>query len=1185
MDDVDQGLSGVGRPGVGAPAFGDEAWTGSAGPVRADDPRSEALNGALDSHTGFVRAVGTRVLASVRENGLPYRPPAQTGDSPAGAVDGLLGVISYATGRLEGAGADVAGRCLQFAEAVLAGLFPQGIAPSAGVRWVDDTAASADLSARRWLNRPGSWEPVRSWEAVFETVAGHNTATVVVVGRPEVSHALVAVNTTDGVKVLDYDGDTAVLEDLTPAMLDRFDSPLGSVEQARALHIELTTARPLTGQVTIPSLSSQDIVAVLTDKASPHIGMPKRKQPVDWVAPPAPQGKLTEAEKRAALLDAAKYAQRIDPYENAPHTKVTAGKVFFKALRKAGWKVNTEVAEGVWSEVKKPAPGIDWVAPRPPQGKVTEAALLDAAKYAQRKDPYENAPHTEVTSVHDFLKVLREAGWKVKTEAARGAWSEAKTGERDPGIDWVAPRPPQGKVTEAALLDAAKHAQRIDPYEDAPHTEVTSVAGFMTALREAGWIFRSGPDGEVWAAVKGGQTVPVVWAPPPAPRGEASEEDLLDAARKAVSQKVMSSLGFKEALETAKWIFGGEAARKAWRAAKKERPAPAPWVPPPAPQGKVTEAHLRDAALNAIGNGVSNVQVFKDFLGHATPKWRFDAEVASKAWKKAKNDWVTTKRLVVARVSEGGSDLEAAAGAVIEAGEAGMASYDFDFAAIEGGWGVTSGDLPGRLAAVYPRQFRQWWALDADLGFEVSYVGLRYDLTDRHRTPYPTPRGVHPDKVRVLDANALDPTAASGPKGKEVDRPGWPQAPVSTGVQEGGVGRAVAGEEALVQSDVAMLAENLANAVNFGKFGLASSTLESEFWSIPGSSLGELIERLAAARPGQFRSWWAWDDHGDYVAHYGPVFTPEGELYPPPPGVDPRTIQILGLAPDPTAAPDDFGVGGSKDWSGGPQALVPFNANPADASGYGGYPPELGVEVSDWSVSFSAPVSLDEGSSKGKEVDRSQALVPFNFNPADASGYGGYPPELGVSVSEWSDPFSAGNVQGPGGGGGLVVDIDGEHSRLAAAVPLYSASEGGFRRFIKDATDVGWNAAVAGQVWGLVRAREGFSVNKVDVSGPMISGLLRMLEETTDPAVRAQLLKALASWTGSHRPPGPDITRDEKPPGPDITRDENPRGPDITRDKNNVRWAASSYSRKGPDGQPVPAHLKECVEVTVINPA
>ncbi|GAA0320087.1 hypothetical protein NE235_07745 [Actinoallomurus spadix] len=197
----------------------------------------------------------------------------------------------------------------------------------------------------------------------------------------------------------------------------------------------------------------------------------------------------------------------------------------------------------------------------------------------------------------------------------------------------------------------------------------------------------------------------------------------------------------------------------------------------------------------------------------------------------------------------------------------------------------------------------------------------------------------------------------------------------------------------------------------------------------------------------------------------GPVFTPEGEVYQPPPGVDPETIQILGLAPDPTAAPDDFGVGGSKDWSGGSQALVPFNVNPADASGRGGYPP-------------------------------------------------------GVEVSEWSDPFSAGNAQGPGGGGGLVVDIDGEHSGLAAAVPSYSASEGGFRRFIKDATDIGWNAAVAGQVWGLVRAREGFSVNKADVSDLMRRGLLKVLEGTIDPALRARLREALVSWTRSHRPPG-----------------------------------------------------------------
>ncbi|MCO5975092.1 hypothetical protein [Actinoallomurus soli] len=231
-----------------------------------------------------LRAVGPRDQATGREGGLPYRPPAQMDDPQAGADDELLRVLWYATRQLERDRVpDAAGRCLQFAEAVLAGLFPQGIKPPAGVRSVDDTAASADLSARRLLNQPGSWSQVRSWEAVFEAVQGENTATVVIVGRPAVSHALVLINTTHGVKVLDYNGGTAVLNDFTPAMTHPVNSPLGPVAAARALHIDLATAQPVTnakvaGGTTARSLSSQDIVDVLTDKASPAVGAPRRPQ-------------------------------------------------------------------------------------------------------------------------------------------------------------------------------------------------------------------------------------------------------------------------------------------------------------------------------------------------------------------------------------------------------------------------------------------------------------------------------------------------------------------------------------------------------------------------------------------------------------------------------------------------------------------------------------------------------------------------------------------------------------------------------------------------------------------------------------------------------------------------------------------------------------------------------------------
>ncbi|MDN3356181.1 hypothetical protein [Actinomadura sp. DC4] len=219
-----------------------------------------------------LRAVGPRGRATGRENGLPYQPPAQMGGPAADADDQLLQVLSYATGQVErNRVPDVAGRCLEFAEAVLAGVFRQGVKPPAGVRWVDDAAASADPSARRRLNQPGSWERVRSWRAVVETVERENTATTVIVGRSTVGHALVLINTTQGVKVLDYDGHTAVLKDLTPAMTDPLNSPLGPVADARALHIDLTTAQPVTSEP-LRTLAGGSIVEALTDKATSHIG-------------------------------------------------------------------------------------------------------------------------------------------------------------------------------------------------------------------------------------------------------------------------------------------------------------------------------------------------------------------------------------------------------------------------------------------------------------------------------------------------------------------------------------------------------------------------------------------------------------------------------------------------------------------------------------------------------------------------------------------------------------------------------------------------------------------------------------------------------------------------------------------------------------------------------------------------
>lgn len=93
----------------------------------------------------------------------------------------------------------------------------------------------------------------------------------------------------------------------------------------------------------------------------------------------------------------------------------------------------------------------------------------------------------------------------------------------------------------------------------------------------------------------------------------------------------------------------------------------------------------------------------------------------------------------------------------------------------------------------------------------------------------------------------------------------------------------------------------------------------------------------------------------------------------------------------------------------------------------------------------------------------------------------------------------------------------------------------------------------------------GFQVNNADASDAMNRGLRQTLKNTTDPAVRTRLHQALASWT---RPPAA-ATGHHRPT------------PDIDRDDDGIAWTSSSLSGYGPDGQPVPADQKRCVEVGV----
>ncbi|MCO5994116.1 toxin glutamine deamidase domain-containing protein [Actinoallomurus rhizosphaericola] len=77
-----------------------------------------------------------------------------------------------------------------------------------------------------------------------------------------------------------------------------------------------------------------------------------------------------------------------------------------------------------------------------------------------------------------------------------------------------------------------------------------------------------------------------------------------------------------------------------------------------------------------------------------------------------------------------------------------------------------------------------------------------------------------------------------------------------------------------------------------------------------------------------------------------------------------------------------------------------------------------------------------------------------------------------------------------------------------------------------------------------------FQVNRVDdVSDAVVRGLRRTLEDTADPALRARLHEASASWTGPPAATGP------RRPAPDIARDED-----------GGEWASSSRSGTGGGG-------------------